>query len=67
MADLLRDNNCSGCEFYDYEANDYFHQWCLHPEAEDHLQQNPRWPNADIREFVTTCPQTGSSPYADEE
>ena len=48
MANLPKDNNCSfDCGHYDMEANDYYYQWCHHPEAED-----------GDGEYVTVCPLT---------
>ncbi len=62
MADLLKDNNCLGCEHYESDANDHYYQWCLHPDAGDNLEENDN-PYADITEFVAKCPITNKSPY----
>ena len=36
MANLPKGNTCSfDCGYYDMEANDYYYQWCHHPEAKE--------------------------------
>ena len=39
MANLLRSNSCNQCQYYESEANDYFFQWCLHPDLEGYLRE----------------------------
>lgn len=60
MARLLRGNSCVvSCEYYDSEANDYFHEWCCHPDIRDYLDLDEE------SEYVARCPLTNKSPYDD--
>ena len=62
MADLLRNNKCNGCKFYDFEANDYYYQWCQHPDVDKYTTDGF---GGDINNWVKYCPLTGKPPYPD--
>jgi len=69
MANLLRGNDCGGCEYYESEANDYYYEWCHHPNIDDednegnsiYLKEN----GGDVYEYVAICPIDKRSLYED--
>ncbi len=55
MATLRRDSGCDfDCGYYDMDANDYYHEWCSHPDAEEVLTETGD-------DFVAICPLTGKA------
>ena len=62
MADLLKNNNCLSCEFYESEANDYYYQWCHHPDIDQYTTDEF---DGDSDNWVKYCPLTGKPPYPD--
>ena len=63
MADLKHNNDCLGCEHYESDANDYYYEWCHHPNIEDedeegnYLYQEEN--GGDLSFFVNKCPVSG--------
>jgi len=63
MPNLKHHNTCFDCEFYDSDANDYYYEYCQHPEAGSHIREASFY--EDASEYIMTCPKTGTSPYTD--
>lgn len=56
MAKLTKDNECLFCKFYESDANDYYHEWCNHPDISEE-----KYLDEEI-EYVLICPLTNKSP-----
>ena len=70
MADLKTGNSCIGCKHYESEANDYYYQWCHHPNVDAEgdkgkylYQEYDNNSYSDYTYFVSICPLTGKPPY----
>ena len=67
MTNLLRDNKCLSCNYYDSDANDYYHEWCNHPTLEEETDKYISDEcQGDYYNWVKICPLTGKSPYIEE-
>jgi len=59
VARLQNDNECPlNCPHYESDANDYYHQWCLHPDIEvECWEENFKvYKHLNYDEYVVKCP-----------